>query len=362
MLQALPRNGGMRLPTQTLPVLLALSLVSGCKLDGAEPSDSLPEVEGTSLLIATRGDNRVTVLDGATLKTASSVELGLGAHELAVSPNGRIAAGAAYGGPGPGHQPADQRLGIWDLETGAVLHEIDLGEHVRPNDLAFWSDSRHLLVTSEVRGALLLVDAEAGELLEAWDLGDNTGHMLAYAPRAQSESGRGRVFVSHVISGQVSVVDAGSGEVLMRIPAALGAEGIACTSDGTRVWCANNRSNSITVFDGNSGEVLHTLEAPGFPFRVKCSRDDARMGISFPMSNQAAVFDARTAEELARFDLTDVGSNPSPQDLDFDHTGQRLFIACPGIGAVVSWDIDRDELGPVELAGPILDPIAAWHR
>jgi hypothetical protein len=57
-----------------------------------------------------------------------------------------------------------------------------------------------------------------------------------------------------------------------------------------------------------------------------------------------------------------VGSNPAPQDLDFDHTGSRLFIACPGIGAVVSWDVDLNQIGPVELAGPILDPIAAWHR
>ncbi|MHC4378102.1 MAG: YncE family protein [Planctomycetota bacterium] len=345
-----------------LPVLLALSVVSACQVDGTESRDALPEVGGMSLLVATRGDNRITVLDGASLKTASTVALGLGAHELAVSPDGRLAAGAAYGGPGPGHQLPDQRLGIWELESGEVLHEIDLGEHVRPNDLAFWPDGRHLLVTSEVRGALLLVDAEAGELLEAWDLGDNTGHMLAYAPRAKSESGRGRVFVSHVVSGQVSVVDAGSGEVLMRVPAALGAEGIACTSDGSRVWCANNRSNTITIFDGNSGELLQTLEAPGFPFRVKCSRDDARIGVSYPMSNQVAVFDATTAEELARFDLTDVGSNPAPQDLDFDHTGSRLFIACPGIGAVVSWDVDLNQIGPVELAGPILDPIAAWHR
>lgn len=352
----------MQRPTRMLPVLFALSVASACQLDGTESRDALPEVEGTSLLVATRGDNRITVLDGANLKTTSTVELGLGAHELAVSPDGRLAAGAAYGGPGPGHQPPDQRLGVWYLESGEVLHEIDLGEHVRPNDLAFWPDGRHLLVTSEVRGALLLVDAEGGELLEAWDLGDNTGHMLAYAPKAESASGRGRVFVSHVVSGQVSVVDAGSGEVLMRVPAALGAEGIACTSDGARVWCANNRSNSITVFDGNSGEVLQTLEAPGFPFRVKCSRDDARIGITYPMSNQVAVFDATTAEELARFDLTDVGSNPAPQDLDFDHTGSRLFVACPGIGAVVSWDIDLSQIGPVEMAGPILDPIAAWHR
>lgn len=342
-----------------LAAVFAPVLLTACQ--GAR-SASPAEPERTSLLVATRGDNRITVLDGASLKTASIVELDLGAHELAIAPDGRLAAGAAYGGPGPGHQPPDQRLGIWNLESGEVLHEVDLGEHVRPNDLAFWPDGRHLLVTSEVRGALLLVDAEAGELLEAWDLGDNTGHMLAYAPLAESESGRGRVFVSHVFSGQVSVVDAGSGEVLMRVPAAVGAEGIACTRDGTRVWCANNRSNSITVFDGNSGELLQTLEAPGFPFRVKCSRDDTRIGISYPMSNQVAVFDATTAEELARFDLTDVGSNPAPQDLDFDHTGSRLFIACPGIGAVVCWDIDQDQIGPVELAGPILDPIAAWHR
>jgi DNA-binding beta-propeller fold protein YncE len=347
----------MHSPSRLLP--LAAVLLGACH----GPTSDAPATESaangtasaqtprsTSLLVATRGDNRITVLDGDNLEALATVELGLGAHELAIAPDGRLAAGAAYGGPGPGHQPPDQRLGI------------DLGEHVRPNDLAFWPDGRHLLVTSEVRGALLLVDAQEGELLEAWDLGDTTGHMLAYAPRAQSASDRGRAFVSHVISGQVSVVDAGNGEVLSRVPAAVGAEGIACTSDGSRVWCANNRSNSITVFDGNDGRVLHTLEAPGFPFRVKCSPDDRRIAVSFPMANQVAVFDALTAEEQARFDLGDVGSNPAPQDLDFDREGERVFIACPGIECVVAWDVELDQIGPVFEAGPILDPIAAWHR
>lgn len=340
----------------------ALLLTSACQTASSNHEPTALPAKRTSLLVASRGDNRVTLLDGETLKIESVVELGLGAHELAIAPDGRLAAGSAYGGPGAGHQPEDQRLGTWDLTTGEVLQVIDLGEHVRPNDLAFWPDSRHLLVTSEVRGALLLVDAREGQVLEAWDLEDSTGHMLAYAPEASSESGRGRVFVSHVVSGQVSVVDAGSGEVLARVPAALGAEGIACTPDGSRVWCANNRANSITVFDGNTAEVLHTLEAPGFPFRVKCSSAGDRIAVSFPMSHQVAVFDAQSAEELARFDAAELGPNPSPQDLDFDHTGSRLYVACPGLGSVLAWDVDLDKIGPVTAGGPILDPIAAWSH
>lgn len=339
--------------------LFTRSFVLGCGLLLSTACQSAPRQAPTRdalLLVATRGDERVTALSTTELQPEWSVELGLGAHELAISDDGCLGVGSAYGGPGPMHQPADNRLAVFDLEERKLVSTIDLGEHQRPNDLAFLPDGQHVLVTSEVRGALLLVDLEENQIERVIDLKDPTGHMLAYAPSAPGELGR--AFVSHVMSGRVSVIDVAAGSVLERVPAALGAEGIACTPDGSRVWCANNRSHSITVFDGHSLEVLHTLECPGFPFRTKVSSNGARAVVSCPMKQEVIVFDATTADELVRFDLSDRGRNVSPQGVGISPDGKQVVVACAGLGEVLLLDVDQSSVVATYEAGPMLDPVA----
>ena len=96
-----------------------------------------------TLLVSNRGDATVQLIDTETGETVSTIKAGVGAHEFAVSPDGRVIVGSCYGS-GPRHQVPDQRLVVVNLDAPDDVRMIDLGDHPRPNDLRFHPDGRHV--------------------------------------------------------------------------------------------------------------------------------------------------------------------------------------------------------------------------
>ncbi len=286
-----------------------------------------------AVLFATRGDERITALDAKTLEPLWNKSLGVGAHELAISPDGAVAAGSAYGGPGQHHHPPDHRLAIFNLRDPEKPRIIDLKEHIRPNDLAFFPDNRHLLVTSEAKSALLKVDTETGEIVQTIALGHTAGHMLA------ADFERNRAYVSHVTDGVVTAVDLESGEVLGVINTGPGAEGIAVSPDGKSVWCANNRSNSITIIDTEKLEPVRTFDRAGFPFRVRFTPDGTHVIASLPESASLAIFDATSGDLLREASLATVGPNPMPTSIATSPDSTTAYVVCNKPPQIVAVEI-----------------------
>lgn len=258
----------------------------------AAPSEVQRQAASGVIVVSTRGDGRILVIDPEDGTTITAIDAGIGLHEIAGSADGRLAVGSAYG-EGPRHQTPDKRLCVIDLTTGAVARTFDLVtaagvEHVRPNDLVVLGDGRRALVTSEVRRAILEVDVVDGRIVREIAHGVPAAHMLAVTP-----DGR-RAFVSSVSDAAVVAIDVASGEVVGTVPAEAGAEGIACSPDGTQVWVANNRAGSITVIDAVALEPLATIPSTGFPFRVRFTSDGRSVLVSCPQANVVRVYDAAT--------------------------------------------------------------------
>ena len=308
---------------------------------------------GDRVLAATRADNAITLIDGESMEAISTHDLTIGAHELAVSPDGSLAIGSAYGS-GPQHQTPDNRLAVFDLAGGGLLHTIDLGAHERPNDVRFSTDNRHALVTSEVKASVLLVDARAGTVVKEIALERKAGHMLCATPDLS------RAYVSHVSPGLVTMVDVEKGEAVKTVPTALGAEGIDVTPDGSRVWVANNRSHSIMVLDGLTLEPVVTMMCDGFPFRVRCSPDGSTVAVSCPMIQQVALYDAKTAKLRARAFLKDdfPGKDATPTSIAFSSDSGTLYAACPAMSLVVAIDATDGSIKGAAETGEGLDGLA----
>lgn len=278
-----------------------------------------------AIVYATRGDNQAHVLSATDLSVLGSIELGIGAHELAVSGDGRWLMGSAYGGPGAGHQPADKRLVVADLSTGRVHTTIDLGALSRPNDIAFLPSRSEAIVTVEVPPRVLRVDASAGTY-EAIEIERKTGHMLALAPDARS------AFVAHVMPGGVTVLNLETRKVESVIDVPVGAEGIACSLDGKSLWVACNRSDKIVVIDTHERKVARVIACEGFPFRLRFAPDGKLVAVSCPKSGDVALIDPSDAEKLRRISVQIEGAqNPSvPTSLAFAPDGKTLAVLCDG--------------------------------
>lgn len=295
----------LSIPLPLLPLLLTQQPAAPTP-PTATPPAPLPTA---AVLVSTRGDNAVRLFS-TDLKEIARLDAGLGAHELAVSPDGRWALGSAYGGPGAGHQPADNRLVILDLTTRAIHKTITFPDHKRPNDIAFLPGTTAAIVTLEMPPALARVDAQAGTFT-IYPVAAKANHMMALSPDGAT------AYIAHVMPGSVTIMNLADGKELATISTPQGAEGIACAPDGKSLWVACNRADKLLVIDTDTRAAKQTIDLPGFPFRVRISPDGKTVAVSLPKTGELALIDPSKPTEPRRIALAPAptpATPPTPAD------------------------------------------------
>jgi len=168
-----------------------------------------------TLLVLNKSDNTVSLIDLKTKATVATIPTGVGPHEAAVSPNGKLAVIANYGAQThPGNT-----LTVIDIPGKKMVRTIDLGEYRRPHGLA-WLKGDQIAVTAEANKALLIVDVAAGKVLQAITTDQNVSHMVVISPK------HSRAFVANIGSGSVTVIDLKAMKRVTDISTGAGAEGI----------------------------------------------------------------------------------------------------------------------------------------
>lgn len=298
--------------------LLALSLAaSGAQAAGL-------------LLVANKEADTVSLLDLADGRTLGTLPTGQGPHEIAASNDGRLAVVTNYGTRAvPGRS-----LTVIDLATRTVARTIDLGTHTRPHGVQFLSDHRRVAVTAEGSGNLLVVDVQAGQVLQAVATGQSVSHMVALAPDDS------RAFVANIGSGSLSVIDLRSGALVKNLPTGGGAEGVAVAAGGREVWVSNRADNTLSVVDARTLEIRATLKSADFPIRAAPARGGEQVLVTNARSGELAVFDTAPRRERARLKL--VGDEAGMASRFFDRagstpigvvaepSGRRVFVALAG--------------------------------
>lgn len=334
-------------PHSFAPFLLAPILLA----QAPTPPATVP-----AAIYSTRGDDRVHLVSLPDLQPLHTYDAGAGAHELAISRDGRFAIGTAYGGPGAGHQPADNRVFVLDLPAGKRHRMIDLGTSKRPNDIAFLADSATALVTTEAPPQLLRLDADAGTFT-AVKLEHRANHMLALTADAAT------CFVSHATGG-LTRFHVGTNEATHQaLP--VGAEGIAVVTRGDQqqVWVGCNRAGKLLVVDGKTLAVQHEFECYGFPLRVKAAPAGDRIAVSCPMSGELVFYDAAEATKTPLvIDLSQQWQGKvAPTSIAWSPDGKLLLAVVNGdTDRVVAVDAATGKVAAaIDAAGPIADALAA---
>lgn len=343
----------------TLPLVAAAQTpaapVTPPRESEALPPQSPPTV--AAVLYSTRGDEKVHLLSLPELKPLHVYDAGAGAHELAISADGRYALGSAYGGPGKGHQPADHRVFVLDLPSGKRSRMVDLGASKRPNDLAFVGTTTTALLTTEVPAQLVHLDAATGAFT-TFALEHKTNHMLALAPDGSA------CFVSHVLPGGVTRFDLATNKATAHAAVPDGAEGIACVARGERMqlWIGCNRSSKLVVVDAATLQVVHEVARDGFPLRVKASPDGAQVAVSCPLSGEVVLYDANDVTKAKSLDLgKELARKAAPTSLGFAPDGKQLLVVVDGDAQqIVAIDPKTVQVtAKVAAAGPIADALVA---
>lgn len=297
-----------------------------------------------TLLVVNKGDDSVWLLDAADGRRIAALPTGREPHEVAVSRDGRRAVVADYGGPRAGNT-----LTVIDLPGKRVERTVDLGEHLRPHGMAWLPDGRRVVVTSEVRRAVVVVDVDAGAVLGAVSTGEEGTHMLALSADG------GRVYTTNVGSGTVSAIDLATMTLVGTGRAGAGPEGFDLSPDGRELWVGNRGDHTVSVLDAATLREVARLPAPRLPFRVDFTPDGARAVVATPQSGTLRVYDvpgrALAAAVEMRFDAPSAtGPRPrmdgpgAPLGVVVSADGSHAFAANANAPVVTVVDLRRGEI------------------
>jgi len=323
---------------------LRIGLAASCLLVACAAAPRPAPNDAGVLIVLDKAVATAEFLDLERGEIVARLATGSGPHEGIVTPDGRSAIVANYGG-----QDAGNTLTVIDLARGAapaVARTIDLGEYTRPHGLAFAGDV--LLVTSETKRALIGVDVASGKVVHTSSTAAAVSHMVAPTPDGA------RAFVANIGSGSVSVIDLETWTPKAIVATGAQAEGVDVSPDGSRVWVTNRQAGTVTVIDAATLDVVAQLECPGFPIRVKHSPDGALALVSCPNDSDVKVFDARTLERKTdvamEFDLADgaedglfgtrFGNSAQPIGVLVPPHGRVAYVACAAADRVAVIDLD----------------------
>src|SRR5258705_3741464 len=103
---------------------------------------------GPNLIVPAKTAHKVHFLDAATLTLAATIDMPGSTHELALSPDGRLAYGTVYGdGVFAKRVNPDRRIVVIDLASKSLQRVIDLGAVYAPHGVmmdehsTLWSSS-----------------------------------------------------------------------------------------------------------------------------------------------------------------------------------------------------------------------------
>ncbi len=334
-----------------LPLVPSLLLSSAISL-AAQPT---PWPRGT-LVVSNMRDSSATIIDAATGEVRATVRTGNGPHEVAGSHDGKWAVVTNYGVRGaPGNT-----LTLIDVSRAAVARTIDLGHYQRPHGARFLPGDTLLAVTSEVSGAILIVDLRRDEVVRTLPTHGRTSHMLAMSAAGD------RMFTANISDGSVSVIDPRDTSAVRTIPVARATEGIGASPDGRRVWLGSNADSIVVVVDPSGAAPPDTIRGFGMPYRIGLTPDGRRAVISDPVRGEIVVLDAKTHRELARIvvprdslvETAEVPGSPSPEGVAVSDDSRWAFVTLQGRNRVVWVDLARGAIVRSAPTGTWSDGIA----
>ena len=280
-------------------------------------------VAGPVLLVGNKGEDTVSFVDLASGKELGRAATGKAPHEIAVSPDGRQAAVAAYGG---------KTIDLFDVASRTKLRTIDLGPNEGPHGIAWLKDGR-LVVTTERSQSLAIVDPAAGKVAASIKTDQQGTHMVAVSPDGRT------AYTANIGSGTVSVIDLANRRKLRDLAAGGKPEAIALADSGRTLWVGDLDGHRVQAFDTRNFARLAEVETGAVPIRVAVSPDGKWVVTSNVMSGTLTVIDSAT-----RAKVRDVIVSGVPQagqvTILFAADGKRLYAAETG----------RDQVAEVELA------------
>ncbi|MFC1529398.1 MBL fold metallo-hydrolase [Gemmatimonadota bacterium] len=248
---------------------------------------------GPTLLVVNKSENTLAFVDVETNDVRGKVTTGPGPHEVAVSPDSRLAYVTNYASG----RPVGTRcwLTVVDTESMRAIRDIELkdpvsGEYLSaPHGIMVTADGTAMWVTVEGSGAVARITLPDEEVAAVYRTEQRISHQVVPLPDGS------KAYIANIGGGSVSVVNVSTGMV-KTIPCRPGTEGIDVSPDGSQIWATNRSDGTISIIDTHIDEVVDTVHSGNFPIRVKFTPDGTHALVSNARDGEVVLFDVRSRE------------------------------------------------------------------
>ncbi len=212
--------------------------------------------DGKKLFVTMPLVNRVAVIDTATWKVATSIDVEGGPSRLAIQPDGK------YLWVG---SDAEQQGGVTVIDVANMQKVARIATGAGHHEMAFTSDDRYAFVTNSQEGALSVIDIR--QLKKVKDI--RTGQRpSAIAFSALSKA----VYVTDEVDGTITVISAERHETLARLVTRPGIKTVRFDPSGRFGFAPNQKEDAVYNFDAATNRLLQTVAVEKGPNQISFTR------------------------------------------------------------------------------------------
>ena len=284
--------------------------------------------DGYRLYVTSQASATLTILETRPFSVLAKLRVGPEPYGVVADPTGRLVYVAVSG--------AD-RIDVVDTQLAQVADTI--ATQARPKGLAISNDGTRLYVTHFLSGTVSVIDLESRSVRTVITTGPESNiaqrivlhptNDRAYLPHIRSNVSNPHPLFDTTLFPVVSVIDLATEQHLLTERLELSVVDrpvnlpfdLALSSDGQRMHIVHLGSGDLSVIDLETRQVLAHIEVGDGPRGIVLSPDDRTAYVANSLSNDVSVVDLGTFEEITRIKVTTSPLSPELQ------RGKLLFIS-----------------------------------
>jgi YVTN family beta-propeller protein len=297
--------------------------------------------------VADEESSTVSVIDAASFKKIGSIAVGLGPHNVQVSPDGKMVwvtnngepvsaaekmPSAGVGAPGGGHSAMPGSGAVWaiDAATDAVVAKVPVCKD--PAHVVVTSDGRFAYVANGGDNSISLVDTAAQRVVATIPVGAMP-HGMRLRP------GGKEAWVANLGGATVSVIDTRTRKQVARIAVGQGPAQVGFTPDGRLGFVSLSKEDRVAVIDPASRKVLRKVAVGAVPIQLYATPDSrlllvANQGSREKPGKTVSIIDLVSFKSVATIE-TGLGAH----GVVIDHEGRQAFVTNTYVNTVSVIDI-----------------------
>jgi YVTN family beta-propeller protein len=262
--------------------------------------------DGKFLVVATRENGSISIIDTATNEVLNQIQVGQNPEFVRIKGNFAFVSyePSSKGGPPPApgsaaavaaekedanddNEPA--RIGVIDLKLGKKIREITGGPETE--GVEFSKDGKQLVITNEADNTVTVHSLKSGKLLKTIKT-----HQYGDRPRGIKVSPDGRTYLVTLEYGNKFMVMDRNFKVLRTVDTGATPYGISYDRKGERIFVAANKAKTLEVYDAKTYEKIKAIPTGNRCWHFTFTPDDKDILLACGKSDAVFVIDAEKLE------------------------------------------------------------------